>query len=165
MRIAGGVLLIIVAVINLVVGLGYLTGGALVGGGSKLAASVAQMAEEEARKSGKPLSAEQKANLAQLNDATSKAGVPSASTMMGLGGYLLVVVGISIAAAVQLFRRKGAKFIMVAAILVAAAEVLGALMSSFGAMNIPGLLAAVFAFLGARSIGAKPAAVGAPAPM
>src|SRR6188768_1003434 len=114
MRIAGGVLLIIVAVINLVVGLGYLTGGALAGGAGKLGATMTQLAEENARKQGKEMTAEEKAQLAQsqaqlaqLGDqAGSKAGM-----LMGLGAFLLITVGTSIAGAVQLFRRKGATFV------------------------------------------------------
>jgi hypothetical protein len=169
MRIAGGVLLIIVAVINLAVGIGYLTGGAIAGGAGKLGASMTQLAEENARKSGREMSAEEKAQIAQsqaqLAQLSEQAG-SKAGMLMGFGAFLLITVGTSIAGAVQLFRRKGATFIMVAAVLVLVAEIIGAVVLKFGVMNIPGIVAAVLAFLGARSIG-KPAAapVGSPAPM
>jgi len=170
MRIAGGVLLIIVAVINLVVGLGYLTGGALAGGAGKLGATMTKLAEENARKQGKEMTAEEKAQLAQSQAQLAQLGdqaAPKAGMLMGLGAFLLITVGTSIAGAVQLFRRKGAMFIMVAAVLVIVGEVLGAVVLKFGPANVPGIVAAVLAFLGARSMSAKPAPapVGTPAPM
>ena len=127
-----------------------------------------QMAEESSRKTG-GLTAEQKAQLAQskaqLAELSEEAG-SKAGMLMGFGAFLLVTVGTSIAAAVQLFRRKGAMFIMVAAVLVLAAEIIGALILKFGVMNVPGVVAAILAFLGARGLGSKaPAPVGSPAPM
>jgi hypothetical protein len=170
MRIAGGVLLIIVAVINLGAGITYLTGGAIAGGAGKLGASMTQLAEENARKTGKEMTAEEKAQIEQsraaMDQFSAQAG-PKAGMLLGLGAFLLITVGTSIAGAVQLFRRKGAMFIMVAAALVIVAEIIGAVAVRFGVMNVPGIVAAVLAFLGARSIGKPVAAapVGSPAPM
>jgi hypothetical protein len=162
MRIAAGVLLIIVSVINLVVGLGYLVGGAAVGGGSKLAASMTEMAE----KSNPNMTAEQRAELAkskaQLTQLSAEAG-SKAGMLVGFGAFLLIVTGVAIAGAVQLFRSKGATFIMVVAVLVLAAEIIGAVILKFGVMNVPGVVAAVLSLLAARGIAAKGAAAGAPA--
>ena len=128
-----------------------------------------QLAEENARKAGKELTAAERAQLAQSQAQFAHLGEqagPKAGMLMGLGAFLLITVGTSIAGAVQLFRRKGAMFIMVAAVLVLVAEIIGAVVLRFGPANVPGIVAAVLAFLGARSIG-KPAAapVGSPAPM
>jgi hypothetical protein len=169
MRIAGGVFLILVAVLNLGAGITYLTGGALAGGAGKLASLSQAAAEENARKAGREMTAEEKAQVAQSKapmEQISAEAAPKAGMFLGLGAFLLITVGTSIAGAVQLFRRKGAMFVMVAAVLVLVAEILGAVVSRFGVLNVFGIVAAVLAFLGARSIG-KPAAapVGSPAPM
>jgi hypothetical protein len=54
MRVAGGVLLIIAAVINLIAGFGYMAAGAVTSGAGKLG----EMATEEAAKSGTNMSPE-----------------------------------------------------------------------------------------------------------
>ena len=165
MRIAAGVLLIIVAVINLVAGLGYITVGGAAGIAGKAGSSaMTQAYDQEARKQGREMSDEEKAKAAKvLNTVTSSAGL-----IAGFGAFLLIVVGISIAGAVQLFRTRGAKFVMVAAALVVVAEIIGAVILGFGFRNVPGLVAAVFALVGARSMMTPKPAVeptGAPAPM
>ena len=123
-----------------------------------------QAYDTEARKQGKEMSAEEKAKAAKvLTTVTTSAGL-----IAGFGAFLLVVVGISIAGAVQLFRSKGAKFVMVAAALVVVAEIIGAVIWGFGFRNVPGLVAAVFALVGARSMMTPKPAVeptGTPAPM
>ncbi len=164
MRIAAGVLLIVVAVIDLVAGLGYVVAGGAVGMASKSGASLPQAYDVEARRQGKEISAEEKARAEQvLNKVAANAG-----RLAGFGAFLLVVVGLSIAGAVQLFRSKGAKFVMVAAALVVVGEIIGAVILGFGFRNVPGLVAAVFAVIGARlTMTPKPAVepTGAPAQM
>src|SRR4051794_36126545 len=112
MRVAAGVILIIAAVINLFAAIGYLASGALVGGAGKLTNMVA----EESKKQGRELTEDQKQQFAQINEASGKMG-GSAGALMGFGVFLFVTVGTSIAGAVCLFRRKAAKFIMIAAAL------------------------------------------------
>jgi hypothetical protein len=160
MRIAAGVVLIIVAVINLFAAFGYLAGGAMVGGAGKLSA----MVEEEQKKQGRELTEEQKKSFAQLDAASSKLGAP-AGALMGFGVFLFVTVGTSIAGAVCLFRSKAAKFVIAASALAIAAEVIGSLIIGFGIGKILGLAGGVLGILGARQIMAKSAApVAAPPP-
>lgn len=168
MRVAAGVFLIIAAVVNLFGSFAYLAGGAVVGGAGKLQA----MAEEASKNEGKELTDEQRKSFAQLNEARAKMG-GSAGALAGFGVFLLVTVGTSIAGAVCLFRRKAAKFIMVAGGLAIAAEVLSFVIVAavlgvpLGAgkviFSLPGLLGAIFAFLGSRQIQAM--SVAAPAGM
>ena len=165
MRIAAGVLLIVVALIDLVGGLGYVVGGGVAAIAAKRGGdSLTQAYDVEARKQGKEMSPAEKADAAKvLGAATTSAGL-----LAGFGAFLLVVVGLSIAGAVQLFRSKGARFVMVAAALVVVAEIIGAVIWGFGYRNVPGLVAAVFAVLGARSMMTPKPAVeptSAPAPM
>lgn len=152
MRIAAGVILIIAAVINIVAALGYLGGGALSSAGGATAFSKAL--QEESGKSAN--TAETNAALAKIAQATDNA--PSGKTLMGFGGFLLVTVVTSIAGAVCLFRGKAAKFIIVAALLAAGAEIGGIVLLRFGIMNIAGLVGAALALISARSIMAKAAA-------
>jgi hypothetical protein len=162
MRVAAGVILIIAGVMNLFAALGYLAGGALVGGAGKLTT----MAEEQSRKQGRELTDEQKASFAQLNDTSSKMK-KAAGPLMGFGVFLLVTVGTSIAGAVSLFRRKAVKFVMVAAGLAIAAEVLsmvvvGAVLGlpiGFGKVLFSsfGLVGGILGILGARQIAAMSA--------
>jgi hypothetical protein len=74
-----------------------------------------------------------------------------------------VTVATSIAGAVCLFRGKAAKFIILAALLAAGAEIGGILLTRFGYANIAGLLGAALALVSVRSIMAK--AAGTPAPV
>jgi hypothetical protein len=159
MRIAAGIILIIAAVVNLIAGFGYLAGGAVIGGAGKLSA----MVEEQQKKQGQQMTDEQKKQFEQLDKASSQLGV-SPGSMMGLGIFLLVTVGTSIAGAVCLFRGKAAKFVMIASGLALLAEVLTIAIIKFGAGNILGLLGGVMGILGARSIMAKNAAPAAMPP-
>jgi len=154
MRIAAGIVLIIAAVINVFAALGYLGGGALSSAGGTSALSKAL--QEEANKSGQQLTAEQSAAMAKIKQATDNA--PSGNVLMGFGAFLVLTIATSIAGAVCLFRGKAAKFIIVAALLAAGAEIGGILITRFGAANILGLVGAVLALLSARSIMAKAAA-------
>lgn len=143
MRVAAGVILIIAAVINLFAAIGYLT----LGGVGKLGAMVA----EQQKKNGQELTPEGKESFAKLDEATKKLGA-SGGALMGVGVFLFVTVGTSIAGAVCLFRRKAAKFIIVSAVLAIAAEIAASTVFGFGAGKVLGLLGGVLALLGARSI-------------
>lgn len=131
MRIAAGVLLIIVAVINLIAGGGYLLGGAVASGVGEASSQTATEASEQ-----------QDAEKAKTAGTTLKA----------FGGFLFLVTGLQIAGAVMLFKRKARMFVLVTAILTLAAEAGGIGLLRFGVLNVPGIVAGIFALLGARAI-------------
>jgi hypothetical protein len=170
MRVAAGVILIIAAVINLFAAFGYLAGGALMGGAGKLST----MVEEQSKKQRRELTEKQKKSFAELNAASAKMG-GSAGALAGFGVFLFVTVGTSIAGAVCLFRRKAPTFIMIAAGLAIAAEVLsgvivGAVMGAgigFGKIIFSslGLVGGILGLIAARQIAAANAAPAAPPPM
>ena len=143
MRTAAGVLLILVATLNLFASLFYFT----VGGAGKLAS----MAEEQERRQGREPRPEGQRSADVLRKAPAQLGTTSGK-LMGYSVLLLVTVGTSIAGAVCLFRRRAAGFVIASAALVLIAEVINAVLIKFGWGNVPGLLAGVFALLGARSI-------------
>lgn len=148
MRIAAGVILILAALINIFAAIGYLGAGALSSG----AGALAEAAQAEAAKQGTEikLTAEDKANMEK---AASAGG-----GLMIFGIVLLVSVGTSIAGAVQLFRSKGAKFVMVAGGIALAVEVVGVLIVGFGIMNLLGIAGGALAIVASRSMGAGAAA-------
>jgi hypothetical protein len=150
MRIVAGIVLIIAAVINIFAALGYLGGGALSSGGGS---AFSKALQEEAAKSGR--SADEAAAIAKLQQASDKA--PSGTVLMGFGAFLVLTVATSIAGAVCLFRGKAAKFIILAALLAAGAEIGGIMITRFGYANIAGLLGAALALVSVRGIMAKAA--------
>jgi len=169
MRVAAGVLLIIAAVINLFAGLVYLGGGAAIGLGSKLSA----VAAEQSKREGRELTEAEKQRFAELSQARNQMGSTVVRMVMAYGMVLLVTVGTSITGAVFLFRRRGVKFIVVAAALSMAAEVLGCVVIGvvaggtigFGKVLLSacGILGGLLALFGARQIAAG-AASSAPPP-
>jgi hypothetical protein len=142
LRIAAGVFLILAALINIFAALGYLAGGALSAG----AGAVAEAAQAEAEKQGTKI--EMTAADKEALDKAKSAG----GGLMVFGILLLASVGLSIAGAVQLFRSKGAKFIMVAGGLAAAVEVIGIVLTAFGVTNLIGIIGGILAILAAKSI-------------
>ena len=165
MRVAGGVLLIIAAVINLFAGLFYLVGGGMVGSMDKLAA----MAEESQKRQGQQMTEEQKQQMEQFRDAREnmkpeeRAKMDAAARVaMAYGLLLLVTCGTSIAGAVCLFRRKAVKFIVVASALALLVEVgscvvlgvfLGAVVGATKVMiSALGIAGGILGLLGARQI-------------
>jgi hypothetical protein len=142
MRTAAGVILIIAAVLNLMASLGYLGGGALTQGVS----DAAIYAEQQ---SGEKMTAEQKAAIDKVQDEVGGSGIG----LMAFGVFLLVSVGILITGAVFLFKNTNPQFIMVAGVIAIAAEAIGSLLSSFGVMNILGLVGGILAILAAKSMG------------
>jgi len=142
MRTAAGVLLIIVAVLNLMASLGYLAGGALTSGAS----DIAMYAEQQ---SGNEMTAEQKEALKKVQDEVGGKGIG----FMAFGVFLLVSVGILIAGAVFLFKNTKPQFIMIAAAMAIGGEVIGTFITGFGVMKIFGLVAGVLAILAAKSMG------------
>ncbi|MCF6288266.1 MAG: hypothetical protein L3J53_03395 [Proteobacteria bacterium] len=142
MRIAAGVILIIAAVFNLVASLGYVAGGVATTGLSE----VAIYAEQQ---SGNQMTAEQQTAIDVVQDKVAGTGIG----LMAFGVFLLVSVGILIAGAVFLFQNKKPQFIMIAGGMAIAAEVIGILITTFGIMNILGLVGGILAILAAKSMG------------
>ena len=70
---------------------------------------------------------------------------------MAMGVFLLVSVGVLIAGAVFLFQSKQAKFALAAGVMAIVAELFGIGLTSFGIMNLIGLVAGVLAVIAARS--------------
>lgn len=149
MRIAAGVLLIIVGIINGMAGMGY----AAAGGGGELAKKAAAEAAKNTDTS--KMNAEQKKQWekmqADMKKATAEA--PSTGGLAIFGIFLLVMLALQIAGAVTLFMQKAAKFVFVVAILGLVAELGGVIAFGvpFGVTNILGIVASVLAFLGAKS--------------
>lgn len=143
MRTAAGVLLIIVATLNLFASLFYFT----VGVGGKLAA----MATEQERRQGREPPPESQRSADAMRKAPQQLGT-TGGKLMAFSLFMLVTVGTSIAGAVCLFRRRAAGFVIVSAALLIILEVLDVVLIKFGWGNVPGLIAAVFALIGARSI-------------
>jgi len=143
MRTAAGVLLILVATLNLFAALFYLA----VGAGGQLTA----MAADQERRQGREPTPEKRRSAETLRRAPEQLGT-TAGKLMAYGCLLAVTVGTSIAGAVCLFRQRSAPFVIASAVLLIIAEVIDGVLIKFGWGNAPGLLAAVFALIGARSI-------------
>lgn len=143
MRIAAGVLLIIVGIMNGLAGMGY----AAAGGGGELAVKAAEEAVKTATTPEAKKQAE--ANLKTIKEGTGEA---KTGGMAIFGIFLIVMLGLQIAGAVCLFTQKAAKFVLIVAVLGLVAEFGGlAFGVKFGITNILGIVAAVLAFLGAKS--------------
>jgi hypothetical protein len=144
MRIAGGILIIIAAVLDLLGGITYCFGGAFVG-------AFGAATQQVAKASGEP-------NSQQVEKDAHKVEV--AGGMLALFGvFLLVLSGLGIACAVVLFLRRGAVFALLVGLLQISAEVISyVLWSSVGWTNGVAILAAVFVIVGALSYLGKPAA-------
>lgn len=147
MRVAAGVILIIAAIFNLLASLVYLGGGAATTGMSNLA--------ESSYVQGQELTAEQKDDIEKVKEEVGNSGIG----FLAFGVFLLVSVGILIAAAVFLFQDTKPQFIMVAGAMAILAEVIGILITQFGVTNILGLVGGVLAIIAAKSMGGAVAPV------
>lgn len=156
MRVAAGVLLIITAVINLIASLGYLGGGAVATGVGSVSESAYEASLLEAESS---MTAAEAEEYAEVTDGLRSAG----GLLLGMGVLLLVSVGVLIAGAVFLFQTKQAKFAMSAGIMALVVEGLGIAISSFGIMNVIGLVAGVLTIIAVRSYPSAAPADEAPA--
>lgn len=155
MRIAAGVLLIILSIVNAIAGAGYGFGGALVAGANEVAKDAEKGGEATAQ-----LSEEEKAKLAEANKAV-QGEMGAAAAYLGIFGiFLLVLFGLQIAAAVTLFMSKAAGFVLVVGVLGIAAELAGAFVfgAGFGFWKIYGLATSVLAILASRGYAGKAAA-------
>ncbi|MCF6288864.1 MAG: hypothetical protein L3J53_06475 [Proteobacteria bacterium] len=147
MRTAAGVILIIAAVLNLMASLGYLAGG---GAATVLGSGMSEIAIMAEQEGGNQMTAEQKAAIEKVQEKVGGSGIG----LMAFGVFLLVSVGILIAGAVFLFKNTKPQFIMIAGGMAILAEVIGSLISSFGVMNILGLVGGILAIIAAKGMGA-----------
>ncbi len=147
MRVAAGVLLILAAVINLFASLGYLGGGAATTGLSGFSESAIEASLIESG----DMTAEEASEVAEISGGMKGAG----GMLMGMGVFLLVSVGILIAGAVFLFQSKNATFATAAGVMALVGEGLGMAITSFGVMNLIGLVAGVLTIIAARSFGSQ----------
>jgi hypothetical protein len=143
MRVAAGVLLILAAVINLFASLGYLGGGAATTGLSGVSESVIEASLIESG----DMTAEEAREVADVSNGMKGAG----GMLMAMGVFLLVSVGILIAGAVFLFQGKNPKFATAAGVMALVGEGLGMAITTFGVMNLIGLVAGVLTIVAARS--------------
>jgi len=138
MKVTAGVILIIAAVLNIFASLGYLTAGA------------ATTSMSSGMKDAVAASKAPDANKVQNDIASGMAKSGGIALLAGI--VILIAGGLMIAGAVMCFMDKNAGIILAAAILAIVAELLGIYMTSFGVMNILGLVAGVFAFMAYSSI-------------
>lgn len=153
MRIAAGVLLLVVAGSNLLGGCTYAFTGGLMGG---IGAGVEHAAETEGLNA--ELSDKEKEEMAQGGKMAFALG----GSIMLWGVFLLVLAGLEIAAGVQLFRSKGAMFIMIVAALEILSGVVTMAMSLGFLFAFLGMVAAILAIVAARGFSGSPPPVAEP---
>lgn len=146
MRVAAGVLLIIMAVANLFGGFAYSVGGGAMGFGGEYVEQASQQAATDSQDEESRQAAEEAGRAAGA--AKSMGGM-----LMFFGIFLLVLGGLEIAGAVLLFMAKNAMFVNVVAVLQIVASAISMGTMSIGIFNSLGIIVAILAFLGARSIG------------
>jgi hypothetical protein len=148
MRVAAGVILILVAIIDLFAGIGYVTIGAVAANADKVEKAV----ERRMREKGKSFTTDERRSLDKF-DTTEKTKVEKAGGgLLLFGVFLLVTVGTSIAAAVLLFMQRRPAFIIVAGSMAILGEVIGILLIKFGVSNVFGLVGGLFAIIAATGI-------------
>ena len=148
MKIAAGVLILVMAAMNLVGGCGAVFVGGIMGG---IGGGVGELANNP-EFAGNPDMAEAGTGLLAIG-----------GSVLLIGVVMLVLGGLEIAAGVQLFRSKGATFIIV----VAGIELAKSLLSFAGGFEpllLIGVVAGILAIMGAKAISAVPAPVAAPTP-
>jgi len=151
MRVAAGVLLIIMAIVNLGGGLAY----AGLGGIAGIGGSYVEQASQEQAMNSQDESERQAAEMTGQAAGTAKS---MGGMLMMFGIFILVLGGLEIAGAVLLFMAKSAMFINVVALLQVVASIISMVTLSIGIFNTFGIIVAILAFLGARTIGqASPA--------
>jgi hypothetical protein len=137
MRIAAGVLLILVSIVNLVGGLGH-----TVGSGAK---AVESRMERDLSVYSRKLARDAEDSAAAARDRAAFAI------------FLWVMVGLQIAGAVTLFTNKAKAFCLAVAGLTVLTEVFSILITEFGITNVPGLVAGTLALVAGGGVRAGPA--------
>jgi hypothetical protein len=134
------------AVANLFGGFAYSVGGGAMGFGGEYVEQASQQTAMDSQDEETRQAAEDAGRAAGA--AKSMGGM-----LMFFGIFLLVLGGLEIAAAVLLFMAKNAMFVNVAAVLQIVASAISMGTMSVGIFNSLGIIVAILAFLGARSIG------------
>ena len=139
---ASAIVLIITAVINLGAAVVYLGGGAI----TKIVTGIGvETIEQRAEQGGGQLSTDEETKVARLQTT----GALESSGLFVFGLFLLVSVGVLIAAAVFLFKHKKPGFIYVAGAIALLAEVVGIVLIGIGVTNLPGLAGGIMAIVAA----------------
>ena len=157
MRIAAGVLLILVSLVNGCLGAGV----TILGGGASVISEAADETIEA--EEGEELTSEQEASLAEAQEAADEIG--SAGGMLVLIGVaFLALFGLQLAAAICLFIAKAAMFVMVVGGLGVAVGIWGMTSGGFDVLFVLiSVSASVLAIVAARMMLAE-TSPGAPAP-
>lgn len=165
MRIAAGVLLIILSLISACAGAGYTFAGAAASAVSEAAvqADKTELKDDQGNKVGE-------INLSETDKASLESAKSTGGGLAFFGIFLLVMFGLEIAGAVCLFTQKAPMLVLVVGGLAIAAEIGGILIvrsltsglggeaSTIGITNIFGLVAGALAIVASRSYGKAPAA-------
>ena len=153
MNIAAGVLLIIAAILNFIGGCGYAIGGAVAGGMGEMGSELATGLEEVENEAGEG------ADAGAAEIAEGSEDLKAAGAGLVLWGYALwVIASLMIAGAVFLFMKSKSGFVLVTGVLALVAEIGGIVITTFGIMNVVGLIAGVLTILAARSFPAAASA-------
>ena len=137
---ASGIVLIIAAMINFGAAIIYLGGGAI----TTIVTGIGiEAIEKRAEQAGKRLSLDQETQVKQMHTT----GLIESSGLFAFGVFLLVSVGVLIAGAVFLFKRKNPKFIYTAGAVALLAELIGMVLTSIDVTNVAGLAGGVMAIV------------------
>jgi hypothetical protein len=148
MRIIAGVFLLLASLVNGCSGCSYVAGGALTSGVGSLSRSAATSEFGQ-----------QVGSSSALERDGRDLGVAGGALSV-FGYFLLLLVGLQIAAAVGLFARKLHVFILLVAALGLAAEAAGIYFAGFGVSNLMGLVGSALAIPAAIAL-AKPSVAAA----
>ena len=139
---ASAIVLIITAVINLGAAIVYLGGGAV----TKIVTGIGiETIEQRAEQAGGQLSTDDETKVERLQTI----GALESGGLFLFGLFLLVSVGVLIAGAVFLFKRKKPRFIYTAGAVALLAEVVGMVLIGIGVTNLPGLAGGIMAIVAA----------------
>ncbi|MDX1433756.1 MAG: hypothetical protein R3286_15040 [Gammaproteobacteria bacterium] len=158
MRVLAVLLLLITAFMNLFAGLGYVAGGALLGGVvSTLTDTVGGMGQDLAAQAGIEITPGMLDELGKARDD----GLAASGLILGYGAFLLVSVIVLLAGTMCLLRRTREKVIYTAGAFAILGEVGSLYLASFaiGIGNAIGLLAGLLALLAARGLTGGPVKV------
>ena len=145
LRITSGVILLLCALANLFIGLGYIAGGFM---GSR-ADDVRKWTDERLRESDEPADQQKSAKFDEALTTLREMG----TRLLVLGTLFLATVGTSITAAVFLFRGKRGGFVLFAAVFLGLAQIANRLvLGTMGALNFIELAVVALVFISGLSM-------------
>lgn len=136
-----GIILIIVAILDLLAGIIYLGGGAV----TQVVTGIGTTTIEQRAATNGGLSDDQQLEI----DRMLASGAWESGALFAFGLFLLVVTVVLIIAALRLFKRRSPGLVYAAAGLAVLAEAGGIYLLGFKLLNLPGLLGAVLAAVAA----------------